>query len=377
MGRGEATVLDLDPWLSPLNGEGPSGTSLRDDPRFHEIERLLDVRRDDTGKPVEAVDWSQVMARAEALRPEGRDLRLLVIVARAQTSERGLAGLTDGLNLITRTIESHWGSLHPELRDAATPRDAARRRIGALMELEGPRDSALEDLHRRTLFDARGLGPVTGYDLERAAIDSRTALNEPPRPGIGEKERARLVADHEEQVARVRAACAAVADQSPDVYAALRAEAEAALDALAALQAALASRAGDFPFLPDLQKSLGRMKTSLSHPSAVTAEAPAAASPNPHADTPPVASAAPAGLPSRLSSREDVIACLDRIIDFYDRTEPASPVPYLARRMRRMVPMDFIELMEDLAPSGLKEFRALAGLEDDRKGSARTQGEKT
>jgi type VI secretion system protein ImpA len=119
------------------------------------------------------------------------------------------------------------------------------------------------------------------------------------------------------------------------------------------------------------------MKTCLSHPSAVSAEAPAAASLDPHADAPRVASSAPAGLPNRLSSREDVIACLDRIIEFYDRTEPASPVPYLARRMRRMVPMDFIELMEDLAPSGLKEFRALAGLEDDRKGSARTQGEKT
>ena len=58
----------------------------------------------------------------------------------------------------------------------------------------------------------------------------------------------------------------------------------------------------------------------------------------------------------------EVMACLDRIIEFYDRTEPASPVPFLARRMRRMVPMDFLELMEDLAPSGLKEFRPLAGL---------------
>ena len=42
-----------------------------------------------------------------------------------------------------------------------------------------------------------------------------------------------------------------------------------------------------------------------------------------------------------------------------------------------MVPMDFLELMEDLAPSGLKEFRPLAGLADDKKAAARTQGEKT
>ena len=40
-----------------------------------------------------------------------------------------------------------------------------------------------------------------------------------------------------------------------------------------------------------------------------------------------------------------------------------------------MVPMDFLELMEDLAPSGLKEFRSLAGIAD--KSSSRTQGEKS
>ena len=59
--------------------------------------------------------------------------------------------------------------------------------------------------------------------------------------------------------------------------------------------------------------------------------------------------------------------CLDLIIDFYDRTEPSSPIPHLARRVRRMVPMDFLELMEDLAPSGLKEFRKLAGVADGKK----------
>ena len=67
--------------------------------------------------------------------------------------------------------------------------------------------------------------------------------------------------------------------------------------------------------------------------------------------------------PGGSARAKEVIACLDRIIEFYDRTEPASPVPFLARRMRRMVPMDFLELMEDLAPSGIKEFRPLAGID--------------
>ena len=62
-----------------------------------------------------------------------------------------------------------------------------------------------------------------------------------------------------------------------------------------------------------------------------------------------------------------VEAALERIIGFYERTEPSSPIPHLARRMRRMVKMDFLELMEEIAPSGLKEFRNIAGVEEGKK----------
>jgi type VI secretion system protein ImpA len=61
------------------------------------------------------------------------------------------------------------------------------------------------------------------------------------------------------------------------------------------------------------------------------------------------------------------VKCLDLVIAFYDRTEASSPIPHIVRRVRRMVPMDFVELMEDLAPSGLKEFRVLAGVPDSKK----------
>ena len=69
------------------------------------------------------------------------------------------------------------------------------------------------------------------------------------------------------------------------------------------------------------------------------------------------------GVPGRINSRGDVEACLEKIIDFYARTEPSSPIPHLARRMRRMVPMDFMQLMEEIAPSGIKEFKSVAGVE--------------
>jgi len=85
----------------------------------------------------------------------------------------------------------------------------------------------------------------------------------------------------------------------------------------------------------------------------------------------PMAAPAAAAIPGQINSRRDVEKVLDLVIDFYERTEPSSPIPHLARRMRKMVPMNFMQLMEEIAPSGLKEFKNTAGVFDDKNKSGR------
>jgi type VI secretion system protein ImpA len=391
-----SAVLDLAPWLSPIDGDNPSGESLRNDARFHAIERLMvpqvEVVRDERNNPVSQtrvpVDWGAVLDKAEELRRQGRDLRLLVIVARALANERGLEGLGDGLTLIARTLDAHWDTLHPALRAGGAPRDAALRRLNALSQLQNDDDGLLADLRQMTVLAPRGLGPVSGGDLEHGTLDTRTVLNE-AAPGLNDKERAAIAAEHEQRVGRVRAACTAEANEAPERLAALAGAARGAATALDDIERALGEKLGlseEFKELKHLKRFLARVRATLERPAAGTAPKqdgpPADGAVHARAATAPATAAARAGngavgLPDRLVSRDEVIACLDRIIEFYDRTEPASPVPFLARRMRRMVPMDFLELMEDLAPSGLKEFRSLAGLGEDKKSSQRPQGEKS
>ena len=370
-------LFDFAPWLAPLDGANPSGEDLRNDQRFHELERLMEPRvevvRDDRNNPVAQnrvpVDWALVLRQAESLRAHGRDLRLLVIVTRALGNERGLAGVADGLTLIARTIGTHWDTMHPELRAGAAPREAALRRLNALLQLENDQDGLLADLAQAAFLAPRGIGPVSGRELERGMLDARAVLAEAPS-GLGEAERASLAAVQEALIARVRAACAAAADQGPEAFAALREAARAAVDALGEVQRALDARmegaAG--PALPRLGRFLGRLRATIDHGAGAREAAADAAAPGGAAPEAPAAAPAPGmALPSRLGSREEVVRCLDLVIDFYDRTEPASPIPHLARRVRRMVPMDFMQLMEELAPAGLKEFKLLAGVADGRK----------
>ncbi|ARP68246.1 type VI secretion protein (plasmid) [Mesorhizobium sp. WSM1497] len=383
-------MIDLALWLSSLDGENPSGEDLRNDPAFHELERLteaqLKVVHDGNNKAGSQstipVDWPAVLAKAEELRAHGRDLRLLVIVTRALANEDGLAGLAQGLTLIAQTFDQHWDTMHPALRPNASPRDAALRRINALIDLQNGQDGLLANLRQMTFFAPRAIGPVQGKDLEKGALDDRVVLQE-AASGLNAAEKAQLVSAHGQLLNRVRAACAAQIDQANAEMVQLIADARATITALDALETALNARLeGSGTPVPDLKRFLQRLLTTLERNSAAGAVTNGAAT-----QAVPTELATPArnghgadamasmasyadsstGLPDRISSRDDVVKCLDLVVAFYDRTEPSSPIPHLARRVRRMVHMDFVELMEDLAPSGLKEFRLLAGVPDAKK----------
>ena len=378
-------MLDLTPWLEPLAGDNPSGESLRDDPAFLEVERLMtprkDVARDALNRPSREieipVDWTEVLARCEALRARGRDLRLVVVAVRALANTDGLAGLATGLTLVARTIELHWDTLYPELRPTSTPAEGAMRRLNVLAGLHAGA-SPVGDLRTRAIVSVRGYDPVTGEDLERATLDPAVVLQR--FRGLSAETRAKEIGKQEELILRVRTVLGALAKQAPDQLAAEVAGAKAALAATAAIEDALAARIGPGPRLGDLTRFLELVAATL-----LRSETETAAEPETETETeiatetgaaPAVAGralaeiAAPAARPVALAeirTRQDVVRMLERIIEFYDRTEPSSPVPFLARRMVRMVPMDFLQLVEEMAPGGAKEFRTVAGISDDSK----------
>lgn len=364
---------ELEEFLAPVEDANPSGVELRNDARFHALERSLEpaarsarISGDSASPRIPPIDWDGLLQDAGSMARSGRDLRLLVMVVRMATHRRGLEGLAEGLALLTATIERYWDNLYPALRDSPSRREAALRRINALYQLENADNGLMTDLALNPVFTLRGIGPVTGADLAAAAT-SRIAILSEAADGLGEKERAALVAAHEAQVARVSTALKALASERPEERAALTIAAAGAKAALAGLEAALESRVAEnglgvrFSALGTLVNRIGQ---SLAAAEAATAETPAT-----QADPTSGMAAAPikaAPIPGQITSRREVERCLDLIIDFYERTEPSSPLPHLARRMRKMVPMTFMQLMEEIAPSGMKEFRAVAGVIDEK-----------
>ncbi len=382
--------MEIAAFIAAIDPASPSGADLRNDARFHSLENRLEVAsrparlRLIEGGGTGAVDlnWTELLEDATALAQSGRDLRLLVIVARLLTNDRGLAGLIVGLDLLTQTVTQFWDSLHPALRDAPSKREAALRRINALYQLENPDGGVLGDLEFTTLLSPRGLGPVTGGDLAAAALTRNAYSVEAPK-GLGDKELAALLDKHEARLNRVTVACRATAAERPDEMASLKADLDACRAGLAALEAALAPHVtenGVAVRFDSLGKMLARIGQTLeaggdtapatpamTEVSAMPADPTPMRAANGAAPVPSAPAHQSVALPGQLHTRRDVERCLDLVIDFYERTEPSSPIPHLARRMRKMVPMNFMQLMEEIAPSGLKEFRGVAGVFEDKK----------
>jgi type VI secretion system protein ImpA len=67
------------------------------------------------------------------------------------------------------------------------------------------------------------------------------------------------------------------------------------------------------------------------------------------------------GISGEVSSREDVIRMLDKINTYYERYEPGSPVPIFMTRAKRLVTMNFADLIKDLAPEAMEKVNVFTG----------------
>ena len=54
---------------------------------------------------------------------------------------------------------------------------------------------------------------------------------------------------------------------------------------------------------------------------------------------------------------------IDKMCDFYARSEPSSPVPIILRRAQRLVGKNFWDILNDLSPSAVDTVKVISGTE--------------
>ena len=350
--------MNLAALLSPREGDEPSGENLEYDFDFMQLQIAAQPGEErQAGKEILAAadpDFKDVEQRALAILERAHDLRAAVILASAVLHTKGLKGFAEAVAYIKGCLETHWGTCHPQLD--ADDDDDPTMRINAVKGLGGAA-TVLTSLRKTALTGSRTFGRLNLRDIQ-------IALGEMPPPE-----------GKEPQYDRTSVA-AAFTDTGDAVLGETLAAIRSALADVKAIEAVFSDRTPGYgPDLDDLRKMLQQLARHVSDNVAAPAAAadadeddPAGA---PAGDGSGAFAAAPlrrgggGGLPGSIETAQDARMAIDRVIDYFKRFEPSSPVPIVLERAKRLVGADFMTIMKDLAPGGLDSVRMIGGLQED------------
>lgn len=327
--------------------DAPSGENLEYDPDFIAMELAAqpEEERQAGAEIMEGSDpdYKDLASKARVILERSNDIRAAVYLADAEVRLNGLEGFAGMTAYIRGCLEEYWDTCHPQLDEDDD--DDPMMRINAVTGLAG-RSTVLRGLRTAArLTNSRVMGRVTLRDID--------ILNGEAEPGPD---------DTPMSSSEIEAAFTDTADEELEAY---HAAAKAALDDVNAIDAVFLEKTPGYgPSLEELQKLLGKIVKLLAkhvktdEPEAETDDAPAE-----EGVSRPVSRGG--GVPGSIETRSDVTAALDRIIDYYSRHEPSSPLPILLKRAKRLVGAEFMEIIKDIAPEGAANVRLIGGVAEE------------
>ncbi|CAN7295501.1 type VI secretion system protein TssA [Rhizobacter sp. LjRoot28] len=337
------SLLPVDQLLAPLDELAPCGEDLEYDPAFLALEEAARGKPEqqfgDTVIPAQAPDWRQVHEDALALAERTRDLRLAVLLARAGAHLHGIRGYADGLALVAGLVEQHWDHVYP-LLDADDANDPTMR-LNALAPLVDAA-TGLADLRQATVGSGRIPLTVRQIELSAGKAEPHDDESVPTTAGIAQ-------------------ALQAIESQSEGVLEALQSPYLQLLRIESVLMDQVGSRGPDLKPLQTIARWLDGAAASARTDGAGDGATEAA---DVDFDS-PSAGGAMASAPGALRHRDDVVRTLDQVCDWIQRNEPTNPAPLLIRRAQRLMTMDFMDIIRDLAPEGLSQIENIAGTRGD------------
>ncbi|MDN2709116.1 type VI secretion system protein TssA [Janthinobacterium sp. SUN118] len=305
-------MFNLDQLLQPVNAVQPCGGDLTFSQELDAIARARqhDDPSLDQGEWVVALkeaDWPFVATRCEQLiASHSKDLRVAVWLAEAHAKTRHFRGLGDGYALLAGLCERYWDGLYPLAEEGEH-----EQRIGNLFWLLSRTPQLVREMPLTAGAD--GLFSLQDFDAAR----QRAAASAVPEQGWGD-----LRHDEGPTLAQMEAA----RQKNTRAFAdALLADAQYCMQSLLALERSVDARFGtDGPSFRAAREALENAIHFIAPlaPEARFSGAPSATAPG------SVAASGSGG--DIIAQRQQALAQLRQVAEFFRRTEPHSPVAYLA-----------------------------------------------
>ncbi|MCP1673934.1 type VI secretion system protein ImpA [Natronocella acetinitrilica] len=335
--------MSLDKYLEPLSEPGPAGVDLYESGEIMTLDMLAKW-----GSPDDDPDWAELQQACIAALEKSRDLRPATYLAAALLHTQGLRDFCAGISLIRGLLEQHWDVVQPVLDEDGD----AMERANAVFNLTHFQ-KVLKPLRTTALVEDRAAGRFSLQDIELAEGKA-----EPPAGFDGEIPPLGLIQG-------------ALQSMDAELRQSLHDAVKQCVDDIAGIETAFREQVGaeQAPDLARLRDGVKRIHATLSQYATgggMDDKQPEEAQPDSMQSGSAPAPAAARGAPGDILSRQDAIAAMDRISAYFRANEPSSPVPLLMARAKRLVDMDFLDILQDVAPDAVDQVRRLGGVESEK-----------
>lgn len=335
----------------PVSADATVGENCEYDPLYVTLDDLVQNDPENGKEP----DWRGLKKNCLELWKKTRDLRVATYLCIAETQINGLAGLADGLDLIHWLMSEYWSDFYPKL-DPDDDNDPLER-LNILMMLS-PDPGSFDDA---IMFPSklRQIKLVSGLNytirdvmIANGEIESDTPID----MNLINAEMMAKSAQIKEKVDLMK--------KINDTLSSMIEETDAKLTggyslSVASLQKEL-KRFTSF-YEKHVQEGDVNMEESEQLEQSDAVEDNSAV-----VNAPVVAKAGKVSVASvKASNRAEALMLLKKGMEYFQAEEPTSPVPYLIQRALRLAEMNFMDLLQDIAPDALSRGREILGVKSE------------
>jgi type VI secretion system protein ImpA len=351
---------DIQNLLSEVSAEAPCGEDLSYDASFLALEDMLRPKAGGgvvagVEEEVEEPNWRQIREKSIELLRRSKDLRIVIYLTLALLKMEGMTGLRDGFALLRGLLERYWDQLYPQL-DPDDNNDPLER-INILQSLSPTTVSEQDPMKfkRRLaevpLCNSVQMGKFSLKDIQIARGEITVSD------------------DQKAKVPEISVIDAAFQDTAIDELQATAQAAHESIEHIGAITSVFSERAiqGETPNLSGFQSVLGNVHKCVQEYLAKRGHITEAVE-----DTAPAGGEEKKGAISasgEIRTSQEALLALDKVIQYFERHEPSSPVPLLLRRAQRLVSKSFLEVVKDFCPDGMSQVEMIGGVSGSDSGS--------
>ncbi|WP_295527175.1 type VI secretion system ImpA family N-terminal domain-containing protein [Novosphingobium sp. Chol11] len=325
-------AIDIEALIAPISESEPSGPDLSYDSDRQEIEAAFDTSVSDDSGAASDVDWRALLRTITAQAEKTRDTWLAIYMMRAGAKAGQLGTIEDGAQLLAGLFENLWDSVHPQLDEYGFQgRKGPCEGLTRIGEFLNP-------LRNVVLLEHPRLGRYSGADFQRFAAGGTDEA------GYG-MFRALLEETTDEDLG-------AIIERLNTISASIR-----RADTVMVANAGHETGTNFQPIYAVLDELARGVSGFLRVQSAAEGDASDSGESFDDGNSDSDSDGGSLSMSGRINSRPDVLRAITAIEEYYTRKEPASPVPFALRRVRDWVNLDFMAILEEIAPGGLEEAR--------------------